>query len=220
MFQIVQRRDTIAYINFIRSQLSSKEIAKYVRLMTSREQQRCIYAYRNNDFSFVWNDLWVAHSKIYYDEKEKSEFIFMKNMNRWIEEFEYCQEHNICNTLTWGFPKGRKFRNETELECALREFEEETTIPRSKISLWNSPPCEEIYFGTNGLPYRTIYFPAYINYMPSIPKFIRDGNLPYISEEIAQTKWIRFNELELLDAAKCNILHLLHSNINKYYYKM
>jgi 8-oxo-dGTP pyrophosphatase MutT (NUDIX family) len=30
----------------------------------------------------------------------------------------------------WGFPKGRRMRGESDLACAIREFDEETNIPR------------------------------------------------------------------------------------------
>jgi 8-oxo-dGTP pyrophosphatase MutT (NUDIX family) len=33
----------------------------------------------------------------------------------------------------WEFPKGRKNKDESDIECALREFEEETGINRDKL---------------------------------------------------------------------------------------
>jgi ADP-ribose pyrophosphatase YjhB (NUDIX family) len=35
----------------------------------------------------------------------------------------------------WGFPKGRKKYNETDMECALRELEEETSLTENDIEM-------------------------------------------------------------------------------------
>jgi len=64
----------------------------------------------------------------------------------------------------WGFPKGRRNNNEKELDCALREFEEETGIKRNQISLIeNVIPYEEIFIASNYKTYKHKYFLAEIN---------------------------------------------------------
>ena len=64
----------------------------------------------------------------------------------------------------WEFPKGRRNFKEKDLECALREFEEETGILSSKISIIeNVLPFEEIFIGTNHKSYKHKYFLAYMN---------------------------------------------------------
>ena len=61
----------------------------------------------------------------------------------------------------WGFPKGRKKRGESDIECALREFEEETGIKSTSIQiLRNIKPIKENLTGTDGKCYRHIYFLA------------------------------------------------------------
>jgi 8-oxo-dGTP pyrophosphatase MutT (NUDIX family) len=37
------------------------------------------------------------------------------------------------DTPEWGFPKGKKNRNENDRECAIREFREETNIESHEI---------------------------------------------------------------------------------------
>jgi bis(5'-nucleosidyl)-tetraphosphatase len=46
----------------------------------------------------------------------------------------------------WDLPKGRVDPDETDRECALREFEEETGIGREAIELDESFRFEEVYF--------------------------------------------------------------------------
>ena len=64
----------------------------------------------------------------------------------------------------WEFPKGRKNNKEKELDCALREFEEETGISRHSIHIVeNVAPFEEIFIGTNYKSYKHKYYLAKID---------------------------------------------------------
>lgn len=61
----------------------------------------------------------------------------------------------------WGFPKGRLlYPSEDEMECALREFEEETGIGRSELRINKDPSVRfvEEYVGSNNVTYRHNYF--------------------------------------------------------------
>jgi 8-oxo-dGTP pyrophosphatase MutT (NUDIX family) len=58
----------------------------------------------------------------------------------------------------WGFPKGRRQHRETDLNCAIREFSEETDIPRETYTVCNNLSFDETYKGTNGVEYRHLYF--------------------------------------------------------------
>lgn len=49
----------------------------------------------------------------------------------------------------WDLPKGHVDPGETELECALREFEEETGIDRGEIKLRNKFLYEDCYLVKN-----------------------------------------------------------------------
>ena len=64
----------------------------------------------------------------------------------------------------WEFPKGRRNLKEKDLDCALREFQEETGILSSKINIVeNVLPFEEIFIGTNHKSYKHKYFLGCIN---------------------------------------------------------
>jgi 8-oxo-dGTP pyrophosphatase MutT (NUDIX family) len=64
----------------------------------------------------------------------------------------------------WGFPKGRRMRGETDLACAVREFTEETNIPRHAYLLLNNIILEETFTGLNGVRYKHIYYVALLQH--------------------------------------------------------
>ena len=86
----------------------------------------------------------------------------------------------------WEFPKGRKNSKEKDLDCALREFEEETGISKNKIKvIENIMPFEEIFIGTNHKSYKHKYFLAYMNNTNNI-----DENLDnYQATEVSKIEW-------------------------------
>jgi hypothetical protein len=59
----------------------------------------------------------------------------------------------------WGLPKGKREHRETDLQCALREFSEETGIEPGYVRIYkNVVPLEESYVGMNNVHYKHIYF--------------------------------------------------------------
>lgn len=81
-----------------------------------------------------------------------------------LEESEQEQEDGTGGEFEepeWGFPKGRKNHKEKDLQCALREFEEETGYDTREIQLVeNLSPFEEIFTGSNYKSYKHKYFLA------------------------------------------------------------
>jgi 8-oxo-dGTP pyrophosphatase MutT (NUDIX family) len=64
----------------------------------------------------------------------------------------------------WGFPKGRKNKLETNMECALREFTEETSIDHNNIEVLFDNPIVEEYKGSNGAIFCNKYFLAHLKF--------------------------------------------------------
>jgi 8-oxo-dGTP pyrophosphatase MutT (NUDIX family) len=62
-------------------------------------------------------------------------------------------------TPEWGMPKGKRHQRETDLQCSIREFSEESGIPSRYIRVFkNIVPLEELYMGMNNHQYRHTYF--------------------------------------------------------------
>jgi 8-oxo-dGTP pyrophosphatase MutT (NUDIX family) len=64
----------------------------------------------------------------------------------------------------WEFSKGRRNYQEKDLDCAIREFEEETGFSKKSIKIIeNLLPFEEIFIGSNHKAYKHKYFLAYMD---------------------------------------------------------
>ena len=112
-------------------------------------------------------------------EKQKGRFITLKDFvnestSKWKE-------------TEWEFPKGRRNQKEKDLECALREFEEETGISKQHICIVeNILPFEETFIGTNYKSYKHKYFLAFIKEQDDL------NNQPFVHfqpSEVSKMEW-------------------------------
>lgn len=92
----------------------------------------------------------------------------------------------------WGFPKGRRVRCESDVECAIREFNEETNIPRDAYTIVNNIILEETFVGLNGITYRHLYFVALL----TAPELVNlNQKMTYMQRrEISGIGWKSFEE--------------------------
>ncbi len=191
-FLVYQRRDSFEYIDFLRGFWSNKDqVQLLLHYMTREEKERL----KNYNIRDLWDDLWVSKDlRVYTEGFDKASQKFnsvlpdVKNI--------LSQESGPCQELLWGFPKGKINTNETEVECALREFEEETTIPQKDITLISTEPFTEIYRGTNNKIYSTKYFLAVADKEFYIKTTLIESPIrkEFISGEVSDIKWITYRE--------------------------
>lgn len=88
----------------------------------------------------------------------------------------------------WGFPKGKRNYNESDTDCAIREFEEETGLSLNKDHIVaNIAPYEEKFCGSNYKTYKNKYMLAKMEYNSN-------QNCNVDSNEISAIKWKTFKE--------------------------
>jgi 8-oxo-dGTP pyrophosphatase MutT (NUDIX family) len=179
-FLMLRRKDSFGYIDFIRGKYSPNNIEHLQSIideMSIQEKQQILV----EDFDNLWKMMWGTVSNVQYKNEEilsLKKFNLIKNGI--IEnDIKITLEDIVKNSKTqwaeteWEFPKGRRNYQEKDLDCALREFEEETGILRNNISIIeNMLPFEEIFIGTNHKSYKHKYFLAYmINSEENIENF-------------------------------------------------
>lgn len=217
-YLLCQRRDSIAFIHFMQNKIQEPEIEKYINLMSKEEKKRCMEYFYRQDPHTIWKDLWIDdRSRVFRQEYRRCTDIFLRNMEKYKRYFEDDSIGQCENS--WGFPKGRRDHNESEIECALREFEEETNISKKDVTIIQKDlSFEENYIGSNGLNYRTVYFMAYIPYIPKkeymhYPQNIRKK---FISSEIYEMEWLDYSTaMSRLNSHKQEIL----TKINNFHLK-
>jgi 8-oxo-dGTP pyrophosphatase MutT (NUDIX family) len=190
-YLLVQRKDTIGYIDFLRSKFNPKidKQSMYKILleeMTENERQRLKYL----TFDELWDDLWINHkSRTYLNEYKNAKLKFSKlditNMvdntyGLWCEQ-EYC------------IPKGRRsLQTESNIDCAIREFKEETNIKESQFKIvYSLGTLTETFQGSNGVFYTHTYFLAELDkeYVPKI-----DNSNKTMIAEVKNIKFFNFKE--------------------------
>ena len=148
---MVERKDSISYIEFIRGKYGINDVI-YIQLLVDRMSNLEKDKLKRYDFKQLWYDIWFNNNNKDYDiclNKYKTVNI-TDYLNNSSKKYQYNE---------WEIPKGRRTSNETNKDCAMREFEEETNINKSEYELYdNILPLEEEYTGSNTVKYKNVYY--------------------------------------------------------------
>ena len=199
---MIQRRDSLGYVDLLRGKYSIHDveyIKKQVHGMTDKEREKIL----TKDFEELWAEMWGAESTDvqYKKDKENSKNKLMAlrdgitldisgtraTLGDFVRE---CTVH--WSTPEWGFPKGRRDGGETDMDCALREMNEETGLENEEIHIvHNLEPLTETFFGSNRIHYCHKYF---VIYVPDGSKVKLDPANPHMKREIGNLGWYSLND--------------------------
>jgi ADP-ribose pyrophosphatase YjhB (NUDIX family) len=141
-----------------------------LKQMTEKEKE----GLTRGDFFALWKELWGDAFLI--NKYKMEEMVSREKFNQLVHGIHLKNDFYTLSMLVdeskpfetwtepeWGFPKGRRIRAETDVECAIREFNEETNIPREAYTLLRNVVLEETFTGLNGIEYRHVYFVGLLN---------------------------------------------------------
>jgi len=195
-YLMIQRKDSLSFMEFKRGKYEINNIEYIKKLlsnMTISERNMLL----NNKFEDIWNYVW--HQTDINNNKNNKEYINSKIKFSILNDTNFLRNYitsinSIYNEQEWGFPKGRRKMRETDIDCAIREFYEETRIKSEDLEIIvNIIPFEEIFFGTNGIMYKHLYYIAkLINNNVNIK--IDNSCLEQI-REIRAIKWYNYNDV-------------------------
>lgn len=169
-YLMVQRKDSICYVDFVRGKYNLFDLQYIVRLlsgMTAQERSWLLH----RPFSTIWQKLWMSNKRF------NQEFHICKDKFETLRTgFTVSLLNGMSETLSlgsliasadppireseWEFPKGRRASNETPIACALREFEEESGVDCRSVCV--VPDCCTTLskLGCNDIMYKSVLYVA------------------------------------------------------------
>lgn len=115
----------------------------------------------------------------------------------------------------WLWPKGRlKYSNEGHIECAQREFEEESGTSLSEALRLSNTPITDEYRGSDGYIYKTV---TYLYQVPREMPLKTISEKDNISYELCCRRWVSTEEaLRLLPPSKSKLLAVITNPNNTF----
>ena len=221
-YLMICRKDSLGYIDFLRGKYPLYDkiyISNLIYEMTNSEKQKLL----TKSFDELWKDLWGDYTGLNYKKENHSsrdKFLQIKRGIQIDEKNEFNLKQLIEDSESnweqpeWGFPKGRRNNGENDVQCALREWEEETGFEKRNIQLFkNILPMEEIFMGSNYKSYKHKYYLGYMNNSTS-PKY------EFQKSEVSIVKWCSLKEavanIRDYNLEKKEIINKIDIILNKY----
>jgi len=201
-FLLICRRNSLSYIEFIRGRYKMYDANMLFCLfkhMTIEERKDIL----EKEFDVLWDGLWINNkyrktdTRSDYEKGKKRFYLLREGIIINYSNLKLSLEYIIKNTYSiyeepeWDFPKGRRNSYEDDIECAKREFCEETNFKPDDFKVIDDEKFVEIHIGTNGIKYRTIYFASTSN-TDKKPEI--DKNNKFQTMEISKIAWFSYEE--------------------------
>jgi 8-oxo-dGTP pyrophosphatase MutT (NUDIX family) len=186
---MIRRKDSMSFAEFLRGRYDPTDtnyVSTLVENMTLKEQALVA----SEPFETLWKLLWG-------DDRTSSDFAPSRDRFNQLDRKTLMRDNlSEYTEPEWGFPKGRRMRGETDLACAVREFHEETNIPREAYVVLKNMVLEETFTGLNKVRYRHLYFVALLR-KPELINLTQKFT-PMQRREISGIAWKSFAEAEAL----------------------
>ena len=171
---LVERKDSLSYIEFMRGKYKSIYDTEYIKLLFSRFSESELENINKYTFDELWKNLWIHTETInprIKKEYKKSKHDFNKLKQGYKKDEEEINMKYLVDfvnkkykTNEWEIPKGRRKIYENNRACAVREFYEETNVKSTCYKLYkNTIPIVEEYVGINNVRYKHVYYIGTIN---------------------------------------------------------
>ena len=209
-YLMICRRKTLGYVDFMRGKYNVHNpnyIMNLIDEMTMDEKESLI----TNTFSTLSADLWgTPHEDAF--SREKFELLKRGDSPKRLSELVRMSTTS-WTTQEWGFPKGRRNTNESELNCALREYEEETGYSKLSLNLIkNILPFEEIFTGSNYKSYKHKYYIGFCDDKPC---------RPFQTSEVSDMRTFTFEEaiaiIRPYNTERIEILSNVHAMLTSHF---
>jgi len=223
-FLMIRRKDTLGFMDFMRGKYSiyNKDyIMNLLKEMTLEEKENL----KTKEFQELWNQLWNKNiiSEQYRNEQQTSSEKFKALTSGILIHNDFYTLEMLINESNkssqwmepeWGFPKGRRNFHEKDIDCALREFCEETGYSNKYLkNIDNILPFEEIFTGSNYKSYKHKY---YLMMMTMDILKVHD----YDKNEVSKMEWKTYedcvNSIRSYNLEKKRIIENVYNCLTQY----
>lgn len=194
---MVRKRFTYAFNTFVHGKYDPSNSAQVLELfnsMTLAEKLDIL----SLDFKQLWYRIWLGatlgRAQVYPTAKSVFERAFVADGGDRLKRLLHKSTHH--EELLWEVPKGRK-RNkvESDVHCAVREFQEETGV--SKHNYYLTDATRTHTFTDEGIKYVNRYYIAYTTKkIEPIISFTKSEQL----DEISDIRWMSIEDIRYSDS--------------------
>jgi 8-oxo-dGTP pyrophosphatase MutT (NUDIX family) len=182
-------------MEFIRGKYDVEDV-EYIKLQLSNMTAKERKMIEMEDFEVLWSKLWGNckdnTSPEFETARNKFDSLDLKTL--------LFDSPSAFSEPEWGFPKGRRMKGETDIDCALREFFEETNIPREAFIIREDITFSETFIGTNKVRYKHLYFVA----------LLKDSKLVNLTQKLTNVQRREISNVAWKTMAECKSITRPH----------
>lgn len=206
-FLLIQKRVTYSFSYFVsgkykiyRGKVNWVDVSNLLQKMTQEE----LMLIHTLAFESMWCKIWfVKFDDARFNsarEKFNSAFIYPDGG---VKLREILRNIQSTGELFWEIPKGRPNKDEPPIETAIREFEEETNIPKNFYKILPDVSRVVRYVSKN-IEYEFTYFIGVSNHKRILNDEQYTKTLPTLRSahrivEVGRKKWIDMETLRIID---------------------
>ena len=226
-YLMIRRKDTLGYIDFMRGKYSvynKNYIMNMLKQMTVSEKEEL----KTGNFDNLWIQIWGLGHKLttQYKAEEsvsrdkfnllRSGVLVKNDFYTLTSLIEDSSQYSEWTEAEWGFPKGRRNYQEKDLECALREFSEETGYSTTTLqNIQNIVPFEETFLGSNYKSYKHKYYLMHMNMEDSLV------NVAFEKSEVSKMEWKTYEQcmadIRLYNVEKKRVISNVNNTLLNFY---
>lgn len=227
-YLMICRKNTLGFMDFIRGKYMPNDINYIYNMITQMTESETAQILGGN-FEQMWKmafgtdentsstDNSLKHEMYISQEKfrQLSSKVGENGNNVLTDLVAKSQEFGKWTEPEWGFPKGRRNYRESDYECAIREFCEETGYsPKILKNVLNVVPYEEIFMGSNYKSYKHRYYLVGMSYTDSL------NVSGFEKAEVSKMEWKTYEkclrDIRVYNLEKKRIIQNINTSLGRY----